>query len=76
MTAAILGGGSAILILLGVAFFLIYKRGQDSIEKKEADRSHEEVKELARQDRVVAANPDTDGMRTRLSDALRRKRGA
>lgn len=66
--------GQAVLLFLGV--MAIYRAGGKSQENEHIKKELEHAKEALSQDAIVAGNSDVDGMRDRLSAALRRKRDA
>lgn len=65
----------AILNLLGklATLWLAYQQGKKSEAAKLTEKALEEAREIKRQDDIVHSG-DVDSMRTKLSDALRRKR--
>lgn len=64
----------AILNLLGklVTLWLAYLQGKQTEAAKQTKEALDAVREAKRQDDIIS--PDTERMRTKLSDALRRKR--
>ena len=58
------------------AVLSVYRAGAKSEENKNIKEELRNAKENLAQDGIVAGNDDVDGMRTKLSEALRRKRNS
>ena len=68
-----MAGGFIVALLF--AIFTIRKGGRDAERKKQMDKEAQQASEIRRQDAAVQRGAgDVDGMRDRLSDALRRER--
>lgn len=67
--------GALLLGLLG-AVATIYRAGSRAEQNDNLNEELGHAKEALKQDAVVAGNGDIDGMRDRLSQALRRKRNS
>jgi hypothetical protein len=70
---AIVERAAIIATVLGMAA-AIYRAGAKSEENRNIKEELRNAKENLAQDGIVAGNDDVDGMRTKLSEALRRKR--
>ncbi len=71
--AALLAKLAVAASLLG-AVAAVYRAGTRAQENKNMREELGHAKEALRQDGIVAGNSDVDGMRDRLSEALRHKR--
>lgn len=70
---AIIQRGAIILGAIG-AIAAVYRAGGKAEENENTKKELGYAKEIIKQDATVAGNSDVDGMRLRLSEALRRKR--
>lgn len=73
--AAIMAKAAMLFAAIG-AVAAVYRAGAKSERNDQLEVDLENAKEALKQDAIIGGNSDVGGMRTKLSEALRRKRNS